>query len=75
MASPPEIDTYSPTWRAVKAFAEERRAQHRRLLEAPGLAQAETEHLRGALRELAALLALAEPPRIRALHSTTESVE
>ena len=51
------IDTDSPTWRAVKAWAEERLAFRRQLLEATGTPIDETENHRGAVEELNSLLA------------------
>lgn len=59
-----EIDFHSPTWRAVKRYAEQRLVKQRRMIEAPGLPSAETENVRGAIKELNLLLALADPPKI-----------
>jgi hypothetical protein len=54
----PAIEPLSPTWRAVSAWAAERIEQYRLRLENPGLPPAETENLRGAIRELRVLVAL-----------------
>lgn len=55
-----QIDQGSPTWLAVKEWAQERIAQHQRSLETAGLPQDQTENARGAIRDLRVLLRLPE---------------
>ena len=55
------MDKNSETWREVAAWAEVELTEARERLENSGLLLAETEYLRGQIRSLRALLALAEP--------------
>ena len=74
MNETPRIDEHSPTWRAVKAWAEQRLAQHRSLLEAPVLQQTDSDLVRGAIRDLKLLLELTQP-RLQALRSELTSAD
>lgn len=55
------IDPHSPTWRLVKALAEKDIASSQSRLEASGCDIATTENLRGQIKALRNILALAEP--------------
>lgn len=57
------IEEHSPTWRAVKAFAEREIADAHEQLETTGLGIAETENVRGRIAALRDLLGLTAPPR------------
>lgn len=59
-----QIDKESPTWRAVKAWADERIKQHQRVLETVGLRAEEYDHARGAIRDLRQLQRLPEQATI-----------
>lgn len=54
------IDRNSETWTAVSKHAEKELQHLRDKLEAPGMDQPTTEGLRGAIKALVAVLALAE---------------
>lgn len=65
MAEKPQaINIEDPPWRDVKAWAEERLAMHRRILETRGLSQEDTEGVRYAIDELKALLNFPNPSKI-----------
>lgn len=57
----PPFDPNSLTWRTVAQRCEEEIERLRRILEAPGLGQAETENARGGIAALRDVLNLAKP--------------
>jgi hypothetical protein len=63
------IDIHSPTWRAVKAWADKRASTSRTQVETPNLSLPETECARGALRELRLLLELPNQKPLNTTHS------
>lgn len=65
--SKPMIDPHSETWRAVKAFIDNRLELHRGNIDSIGFAQSDTEAARGAIQELKELLELAKPPIVVAI--------
>jgi hypothetical protein len=55
------IDPNSGTWHAIKAHAETEIEDALRRLESPGLDAAQTEFVRGQIKALRKILALAQP--------------
>jgi len=60
------IPTADPTWREVKAYAEDRLVMHRRSLESIGMPHEDTEGVRHAIAELEALLKFSNPSKMSA---------
>lgn len=68
------IDTESPSWKAIAAWAEGRLSASRAAIEAHGLDLQQTEYQRGRIAMLRELLKLPTPNRIDPAHSA-EHVE
>lgn len=66
------VNEYSHDWRIVAAHCHARIAEAQQELETPGMPLEATEHLRGELKALRAVLALADPNRTPA-HVEAES--
>jgi hypothetical protein len=70
--SAPIIDPHSDTWRAVKAWADERVKALDRELRTVGLPIDKTEGNRYAIRELESLLKLPNPSRMPQLPASSD---
>lgn len=75
MSRTPIIETSSPTWRAVKGWAEERLDASRTAIEPHGVAPERTEYERGRIAALRELLQLPEPRKLSQPPSAADAAE
>ena len=65
VAPDPRLDTYSETWNFISEWAEAGLKDLHEAIESPKKTEAQTMVLRGEIKRLRALLALAVPPKER----------
>jgi hypothetical protein len=56
------LNPYGPEWRGLRRYLVERKDEHRKALEAPGLPERQADLLRGRIAEINALVATVETP-------------